>query len=42
MDAPKVFQTTAWDPTKIRSADAFIFVVGEYNWSVQPESKELD
>ena len=26
---------------KIRQADAFIFVVGEYNWSVQPGLKNL-
>jgi NAD(P)H-dependent FMN reductase len=27
--------------TKIRSADGFIFVTGEYNWSVQPGLKNL-
>src|SRR5450631_2936949 len=27
--------------TKIRAADAFIFVVGEYNWGVQPGLKNL-
>ena len=26
---------------KIRAADAFVFVVGEYNWSVQPGLKNL-
>ncbi len=26
---------------RIRSADAFVFVVGEYNWSVQPGLKNL-
>ncbi len=26
---------------KIRTADAFVFVVGEYNWSVQPGLKNL-
>jgi NAD(P)H-dependent FMN reductase len=26
---------------KIRSADAFVFVAGEYNWSVQPGLKNL-
>ncbi len=26
---------------KIRGADAFVFVVGEYNWSVQPGLKNL-
>ena len=26
---------------KIRSADAFVFVTGEYNWSVQPGLKNL-
>ena len=26
---------------KIRSADAFVFVVGEYNWGVQPGLKNL-
>jgi NAD(P)H-dependent FMN reductase len=27
--------------TKIRTADAFIFVVGEYNWGIQPGLKNL-
>ena len=27
--------------TKIRHADAFVFVVGEYNWGVQPGLKNL-
>ena len=27
--------------TKIRGADAFIFVVGEYNWGMQPGLKNL-
>ncbi|MBV9758917.1 MAG: NAD(P)H-dependent oxidoreductase [Alphaproteobacteria bacterium] len=27
--------------TKIRGADAFVFVVGEYNWGVQPGLKNL-
>jgi NAD(P)H-dependent FMN reductase len=27
--------------TKIRSADAFLFVTGEYNWGVQPGLKNL-
>jgi NAD(P)H-dependent FMN reductase len=27
--------------TKIRTADAFIFVVGEYNWGMQPGLKNL-
>jgi NAD(P)H-dependent FMN reductase len=26
---------------KIRTADAFVFVVGEYNWSIQPGLKNL-
>jgi NAD(P)H-dependent FMN reductase len=26
---------------KIRSADAFVFIVGEYNWGVQPGLKNL-
>ena len=26
---------------KIRTADAFVFVIGEYNWSVQPGLKNL-
>lgn len=27
--------------TKIRAADAFVFVVGEYNWGIQPGLKNL-
>jgi NAD(P)H-dependent FMN reductase len=27
--------------TKIRQADAFAFVVGEFNWGVQPSLKNL-
>ena len=27
--------------TRIRRADSFVFVVGEYNWSVQPGLKNL-
>ena len=37
-EAPEVLETLAG---KIRSADAFLFVVGEYNWSVQPGLKNL-
>jgi NAD(P)H-dependent FMN reductase len=36
--APEVLETLAG---KIRAADAFLFVVGEYNWSVQPGLKNL-
>ncbi|MEJ0045501.1 MAG: NAD(P)H-dependent oxidoreductase [Rhodospirillales bacterium] len=36
--APPAMQELA---TKIRGADAFIFVVGEYNWGVQPGLKNL-
>ena len=36
--APEVLETLA---TKIRAADAFIFVTGEYNWGVQPGLKNL-
>jgi NAD(P)H-dependent FMN reductase len=37
-EAPEVLETLA---EKIRNADAFLFVVGEYNWSVQPGLKNL-
>ncbi|MFO6431060.1 NADPH-dependent FMN reductase [Erythrobacter sp. W302b] len=37
-DAPDALERLAG---KIRSADAFLFVVGEYNWSVQPGLKNL-
>jgi NAD(P)H-dependent FMN reductase len=37
-EAPVAMEALA---TKIRSADAFIFVVGEYNWGVQPGLKNL-
>lgn len=36
--APPVLETLA---DKIRSADAFVFVTGEYNWGVQPGLKNL-
>ena len=36
--APEVLETLA---AKIRRADAFIFVTGEYNWGVQPGLKNL-
>lgn len=36
--APDVLETLAG---KIRSADAFVFVTGEYNWGVQPGLKNL-
>jgi NAD(P)H-dependent FMN reductase len=36
--APEVLERLAG---KIRAADAFLFVVGEYNWSVQPGLKNL-
>jgi NAD(P)H-dependent FMN reductase len=36
--APAALETLA---TKIREADAFIFVTGEYNWGVQPGLKNL-
>ncbi len=36
--APPAMETLAG---KIRSADAFVFVAGEYNWSVQPGLKNL-
>lgn len=37
-EAPEALEALAG---KIRSADAFLFVVGEYNWSVQPGLKNL-
>jgi NAD(P)H-dependent FMN reductase len=37
-DAPAQMEALA---AKIRQADAFIFVVGEYNWGVQPGLKNL-
>jgi len=37
-EAPPVLEGLA---EKIRAADAFVFVVGEYNWSVQPGLKNL-
>ncbi|WP_066528376.1 NADPH-dependent FMN reductase [Erythrobacter sp. CCH5-A1] len=37
-EAPEALETLA---EKIRKADAFLFVVGEYNWSVQPGLKNL-
>jgi NAD(P)H-dependent FMN reductase len=36
--APEAMETLAG---KIRAADAFVFVVGEYNWGVQPGLKNL-
>lgn len=36
--APEVLETLAG---KIRRADGFVFVVGEYNWGVQPGLKNL-
>lgn len=36
--APEAMATLA---QKIRAADAFVFVTGEYNWSVQPGLKNL-
>jgi NAD(P)H-dependent FMN reductase len=36
--APAAMEALA---TKIRGADAFIFVVGEYNWGMQPGLKNL-
>ncbi len=36
--APAVMESLAAD---IRGADAFVFVVGEYNWGVQPGLKNL-
>ena len=37
-EAPSALETLA---AKIRAADAFVFVAGEYNWSVQPGLKNL-
>lgn len=37
-EAPEALQTLA---EKIRSADAFLFVTGEYNWGLQPGLKNL-
>ena len=37
-EAPPILEGLA---EKIRTADAFVFVVGEYNWSVQPGLKNL-
>jgi NAD(P)H-dependent FMN reductase len=37
-EAPPVMESLA---EKIRSADAFVFVAGEYNWGVQPGLKNL-
>jgi NAD(P)H-dependent FMN reductase len=37
-EAPSAMQALA---LKIRQADAFVFVVGEYNWGVQPGLKNL-
>lgn len=36
--APEALETLA---EKIRTADAFVFVTGEYNWGVQPGLKNL-
>jgi NAD(P)H-dependent FMN reductase len=36
--APQAMETLA---RKIRAADAFVFVVGEYNWGPQPGLKNL-
>ncbi len=36
--APGALQALA---SRIRAADAFVFVTGEYNWSVQPGLKNL-
>jgi NAD(P)H-dependent FMN reductase len=36
--APPALETLA---TKIRAADAFVFVTGEYNWGMQPGLKNL-
>jgi len=36
--APPAMQELA---TKIRAADAFVFIAGEYNWGVQPGLKNL-
>lgn len=37
-EAPPAMETLA---AKIRAADAFVFVTGEYNWGVQPGLKNL-
>jgi len=37
-EAPPALEALA---AKIRTADAFVFVVGEYNWGVQPGLKNL-
>jgi NAD(P)H-dependent FMN reductase len=37
-EAPDAMESLA---SKIRAANAFVFVVGEYNWSVQPGLKNL-
>lgn len=37
-EAPEAMEVLA---DKIRSADAFIFVTGEYNWGIQPGLKNL-
>jgi NAD(P)H-dependent FMN reductase len=37
-EAPVAMEAVA---TKIRAADAFVFVVGEYNWGIQPGLKNL-
>src|SRR5262245_31007882 len=37
-EAPAAIETLA---TKIRAADAFVFVTGEYNWGMQPGLKNL-
>ena len=37
-EAPPALEALA---AKIKSADAFVFVAGEYNWSVQPGLKNL-
>ena len=37
-EAPQAMEALA---EKIRASDAFLFVVGEYNWSVQPGLKNL-
>jgi NAD(P)H-dependent FMN reductase len=38
VEAPVAMEAVA---TKIRGADAFVFVAGEYNWGVQPGLKNL-
>jgi len=37
-EAPVAMESVA---TKIRAADAFVFVAGEYNWGIQPGLKNL-